>query len=135
MPITYHEIVHLDGAGLLYMIDNRGTNRRGKSEDAAHDDDAHADTPGAEVDVMELFRRRFGGDVAAQATPQQGQPMPGMRAVGAVAADGSQPFPSISMDAAAARYVPRGPMAPTPSGYVPGAPIMATALYFTLRRR
>ena len=28
--------------------------------------------------------------------------------------------------AAGPRYVPRGPMAPTPSGYVPGAPIMAT---------
>jgi hypothetical protein len=43
------------------------------------------------------------------------------------AADGGQPFPAISMDGAA-RYVPRGPMAPTPSGYVPGAPIMATPM-------
>ena len=29
---------------------------------------------------------------------------------------------------AGARYIPRGPLAPTPSGYVPGAPIMATAM-------
>ncbi len=54
--------------------------------------------------------------------------MPGMRVSGAPPADASQPFPAISMDAAAARYVPRGPMAPTPSGYIPGAPIMATPM-------
>jgi hypothetical protein len=46
---------------------------------------------------------------------------------GGGAAEGSQPFPAISMDGAA-RYVPTGPMAPTPSGYVPGAPIMATPM-------
>ena len=46
---------------------------------------------------------------------------------GAASADGSQPFPSISVEGGA-RYVPRGPMAPTPSGYIPGAPIMATPI-------
>ena len=53
------------------------------------------------------------------------------RAIAAVAARrrrwqprGSRRFRST----VAARYVPRGPMPPTPSGYIPGAPIMATAM-------
>ena len=33
-------------------------------------------------------------------------------------------FPQI--ETGAARYIPTGPLAPTPSGYIPGAPIMAT---------
>ena len=41
--------------------------------------------------------------------------------------DGSQPFPAISADPAA-RYIPSGPLAPTRSGYVPGAPIIATPM-------
>jgi hypothetical protein len=54
--------------------------------------------------------------------------MPGTLMQGAPQnADGSQEFPAISMGAGA-RYVPSGPMAPTPSGYVPGPPIMATAM-------
>ena len=103
----------------------------------------------AEIDLMELFRRRFGGDATAGLGPVvPGMPTqgwagaPGMGSVGAgrppdasgmrsggggPAADGSQPFPAISVDGAA-RYVPSGPMAPTPSGYVPGAPIMATPM-------
>ncbi len=47
--------------------------------------------------------------------------------MGGATADGSQPFPSISVEGGA-RYIPRGPMAPTPSGYVPGAPIIATPM-------
>ncbi len=103
----------------------------------------------AEIDLMELFRRRFGGDAAAGLGPvAPGMPtqrwvgVPGMGGVGAgrppdapgmrfggggPAAGGSQPFPAISVDGAA-RYVPSGPMAPTPSGYVPGFPIMATPM-------
>ena len=42
-------------------------------------------------------------------------------------ADGSQEFPAISLESGA-RYIPRGPLAPTPSGYVPGAPIIATPM-------
>ncbi len=38
--------------------------------------------------------------------------------------DPNAPFPEV--DAMAGRYVPTGPMAATPSGYIPGAPIMAT---------
>jgi hypothetical protein len=91
----------------------------------------------AEIDLMELFRRRYGG--AAFAAPAPGAPgmapsasdrtgAGGVQFVGAGSlADGSQPFPAISVGGAA-RYVPSGPMAPTPSGYVPGAPIMATPM-------
>ena len=35
-------------------------------------------------------------------------------------------FPQIDMGGAGMRYIPSGPLAPTPSGYIPGAPIMAT---------
>ena len=100
-----------------------------RRDKAANSADHHGEQPGAagEMDIMELFRRRFGGDAPAQAHvpyPAGTGPRPMM---GVPAADGSQAFPSISMDAAA-RYVPRGPMAPTPSGYIPGAPIMATPM-------
>ena len=140
--------------------------------------------PAAEMDLMELFRRRYGGDAAAGLGPAaSGMPPPawsgapgvagvgdgwpteasgtpgqspggpgaagmryggggpsgtpgqspggpgaaGMRFGDGASPDGSQPFPAISLDGAA-RYVPSGPMAPTPSGYVPGAPIMATPM-------
>ncbi len=130
----------------------RSGGRRAKPADGADGGGASAEaaaTPGAEIDVMELFRRRFGGDAATAYPPHA--PAGGVSAAGTrgmsadgrhphapaggasaagmrgIAADGSQPFPAISVDGSA-RYVPRGPMAPTPSGYVPGAPIMATAM-------
>jgi hypothetical protein len=116
--------------------------------------DSRPSTSAAEIDLMELFRRRFGGDavgtpapgvpgpgfgVAGATGPAFGAPgtpgrgpsgpgMPGMRfGGGGPSADGSQPFPAISVDGAA-RYILSGPMAPTPSGYVPGTPIMATPM-------
>jgi hypothetical protein len=49
-----------------------------------------------------------------------GQGMPSM-------AGGGEGFPQISMGSGA-RYVPAGPLPPMASGYVPGAPIMATAM-------
>jgi len=82
---------------------------------------AAAEANAAEVDVMELFRRRFGGDAPVRApAPPGGIPAALFRGTAA-----GQPFPSID---SSSRYVPRGPMAPTPSGYIPGAPIMATAV-------
>ena len=50
---------------------------------------------------------------------------------GAGAADDGRRQPGIPGDfrsTPARGYIPRGPLAPTPSGYVPGAPIMATAM-------
>ena len=131
------------------------TASRPKSAEAAE-----GESSASEVDVMELFRRRFGGEAAHAAglgmsgTPGMvmppgmgsgGMPAEGMPAGatpgsgssagapgiwvpgGGQKADGSQEFPAISMEAGA-RYVPKGPMPPTPSGYIPGAPIMATAM-------
>jgi hypothetical protein len=125
--------LHVMPAGVSRPLPIRRTgssSRRAKAADGADEEHGHAAdaaAQSAEIDVMELFRRRFGGAAASQAPPQ-GHPMPGMRMPGGPPADGSNPFPSISLDAAAARYVPRGPMAPTPSGYIPGAPIMATPM-------
>ncbi|MEO8306207.1 MAG: DUF1631 domain-containing protein [Betaproteobacteria bacterium] len=88
----------------------RGAGGPGKGEEG---------TSSAEVDVMELFQKRFGAAVPPQLPP-------GMQAAALrMMADGSQEFPPISLEAGA-RYIPRGPLAPTPSGYIPGAPIMAT---------
>ena len=53
-----------------------------------------------------------------------GMPAPGMFDGGPGGIGGD--FPQIDMGGASARYIPTGPLAPTPSGYIPGAPIMAT---------
>ncbi len=74
--------------------------------------------PSAEVDIMALFKRMFGSAPAQHpAPPASGYGMPQEPA-------GHGDFPAI--DAAASPFVPRGPLAPTPSGYVPGTPIMVT---------
>jgi hypothetical protein len=169
------------GASRPLPIKRAAGERRAKSGPGDEGAQHHAEPTGpaaGEVDIMELFRRRFGADAAAS-QPQGSYPPgvsqgshgyrggAGMPAAGGgggggygpaafapmstdvgagtgahaggvpsghrsvmgapSAADGGQPFPAISMDGAA-RYVPRGPMAPTPSGYVPGAPIMATPM-------
>jgi hypothetical protein len=43
------------------------------------------------------------------------------------ASPGSPPFPALD-PSLATPYIPHGPLPPTPSGYVPGAPIMATPI-------
>ena len=106
-----------EGGGRPRSIRRTGGSRAKSSETG---EGTPADTHG-EVDVMELFRRRFGSNPPA---PPAGLPAALLRGR-APSADGSHPFPSID---SSSRYVPRGPMAPTPSGYVPGAPIMATAM-------
>jgi len=145
----------------------RGTRGGAKSARAAVESEAAPPAP--EVDVLEMFRRRFGqnavpsyapampamappgmGGAAAPAAGPGGAeaPVPGMGAPGtympgggfpagaifgapgpgaAPAAGGPQDFPAISVGAAA-RYIPAGPLAPTPSGYVPGTPIIATPM-------
>ena len=160
--------LHVMPAGVNWPLSIRrrgGRNRAKAGADATEGKGAAAQiaptAPAAEMDLMELFRRRFGSDATAGLGPvASGMPTPawsgapgvgagrpteasgtpglssdapgpgaaGMRFGGAgPSADGSQPFPAISLDGAA-RYVPLGPMAPTPSGYVPGAPIMATPM-------
>ena len=105
--------------------------------------------PPGELDVMALFRRMYAGAVAAQhpAAPQlQGMPpgFPPMPQAGMASgfpstpqgyppmgggAPGGGDFPSIDMGqqhASGGRYIPSGPLASTPSGYMPGAPIITT---------
>ncbi len=119
--------LHVMPAGIKRPLPTRRTGGRGRAgaQGAADDEGAagKAATPGGEIDVMELFRRKFGGDAV---------PMPGGYAAVRMTDSGApgesgQPFPSISVGGAA-RYVPFGPMAPTASGYIPGAPIIATPM-------
>ena len=71
-----------------------------------------------EVDVMSLFRRMFAGQAVARADASTGAPygQPGM------AGD----FPQTRHGPRRRSTSRRARCAPTPSGYVPGAPIMAT---------
>ncbi|MFO1323391.1 MAG: DUF1631 domain-containing protein [Burkholderiales bacterium] len=98
--------------------------------------------PGAsEVDVMAMFKRMYGGGAqsAAQSPAPPGMPhmppgmpsgMPsGMPMPGPMTPSGMMPaadgdFPSISMPSGPAQTF--APLRPTPSGYVPGAPIIST---------
>ncbi len=108
---------------------------RGSSADRArpkHDAPAQAS---AEIDVMTLFRRMFGGQPmpsvsvppAGGPAPAFGMPSPYGMPSGAMPHAPQSDFPAIDMAAMpASRYVPSGPLPPTPSGYVPGMPIMAT---------
>jgi len=64
----------------------------------------------------------FGRIAAAGVASPAGPP-------GTQSAVGGPDFPSIDAGfGASQRWVPRGPLAPTPSGYVPGAPIMSSAM-------
>ena len=122
----------------------RGGAHPGDHGAAGHPEGEEGST--AEVDVMALFQRRFGGPPVPPQVLPGGVPMvgpggaammqpgggpimpPGVPGQAArMMADGSQEFPPISLDAGG-RYIPRGPLAPTPSGYVPGAPIIATPI-------
>lgn len=103
-----------------------GDRTRGRHEAAATPPPQSA----AEVDVMSLFRRMFG----AQPMPSVGMPpagaMPqfGMPA-GAMQPAGPSDFPQIDMSTMPqSRYMPSGPLPPTPSGYVPGMPIITTPM-------
>jgi hypothetical protein len=99
--------------------------------------------PSSEVDVMALFRRMFGtassvghpmpvqGGMAQGGMPHPGMP-PGMSSMGAgpyapMGHGGADDLPEIAMPMSGGLpQVTFAPMAPTPSGYVPGAPIIAT---------
>jgi hypothetical protein len=100
--------------------------------------DHKTDAPDVEMDVMALFRRMFAGQsVPVRAVPSGSSMGGGMGApaAGAFGMPGGGPpgaspqaagdFPQIDMGTGG-RYIPLGPLAPTRSGYVPGAPIIAT---------
>jgi hypothetical protein len=81
--------------------------------DAAHAVAPEKEGPGGEIDLMALFSRRFGGP--APAFPAQPR--------GAAAGGG---LPQIETPFSASPWIPQGPLRPTPSGYTPGMPIIAT---------
>jgi len=98
-----------------------------------------APPPSAEVDIMALFRRMFGGAPVATSAAMQGGAQPGAGAMGTPAgyAAGSMPaegsgfeFPAFDLMGGAApvahRYIPAGPLPMTAGGYMPGAPIIVT---------
>ncbi len=110
-----------------------------KAGHEARDRAAAQHTAAAEVDVMALFRRMFGAAASSAYLPASGAPsigaMPGlppmsgapgaaMPGYGAPVGSGSD-FPEITMPGGLPP-VTFAPMAPTPSGYIPGQPIMAT---------
>ena len=144
--------LHVIPAGSRPSIINRGSPadraKAAAAQAAGLPPPAPAEPPMAEVDVMSLFRRMFAGQsIPMRPSPsyappggapempsggfamppgqQGGQPMgmpPGMFD----APQGGGDFPQIDMGGGGGRYIPTGPLAPTPSGYIPGAPIMAT---------
>ena len=93
-----------------------------------------------EIDVMALFRRMSGGAPAPALPGGQaaGQPVPGGQGATDVAhpaggprayamPEGGDGLPQIEMPGGArSMWIPAGPLAPTPSGYIPGTPIIAT---------
>src|SRR5512143_3819591 len=91
------------------------------------------DAAPAEVDVMALFRRMFAGQplpTAAAPTPFGRIASAGAAPHGAsgAAAAGAE-FPAIDAGLGAGQqWIPRGPLAPTPSGYVPGTPIISSPM-------
>jgi len=95
----------------------------------------------AEVDVMALFRRMFGtaasvghgmpaqGGMQAKPSgyPGASTPAGGMPASPGEGAGGGAEFPEIAMPGGLPP-IAFAPMAPTPSGYVPGTPIITTPM-------
>ena len=130
--------LHVMPAGLSRPspIRRRGAPNRAKDHAAA---DGEAPSASSDVDLMEMFRRRLAVGAApggASAAPgavmfggSSGTPGPGGVGVyrAAPVGDGGEGYPAIGAESGA-RYIPTGPMAPTPSGYIPGAPIMATPM-------
>ena len=109
-----------------------------------------AESSAPEIDLMALFQQRYGAAATASAgvpgpmfdvrAPSPAPEAPAARP-GIFHTDASA-FPPIDVGAgprylagsapaqaaaAGRHYLPTGPMAPTPSGYVPGAPIITTA--------
>jgi len=127
--------LHVIPASIRPAIVNRAAGadaRRAAAEGKAPSHPA-ASSPSAEVDVMALFRRMFGTAGGAPA------PMPhaggGMAPHGGASAPrpsaGGDDLPEIGMPMAMSGGLPQvtfAPMSPTPSGYVPGAPIIATQM-------
>ena len=90
--------------------------------------DANANAPAPEMDVMAMFKRMYGSATPSSA-PQMSPHMPpqGMAgALGAVMSGAGGEYAQSQAPGPGAGGYAFSPMPPTPSGYVPGAPIIST---------
>ncbi len=121
-------ILNRGGAGGRDLARSEAARARAASQPAV---------PPAEMDVMAMFKRMYGSATptsAPQMSPQLSPPMTpqGMaEAMGAalgatMGGAGAGEFPHIQAPAQAPGAYSFSPMAPTPSGYVPGAPIISS---------
>ena len=86
--------------------------------------------PAAEVDVMAMFKRMYGSATPAAQTPSPFgtvQAAPAFHGMPPGATDGDLPVISMPGASAPAHAHAFAPLRPTPSGYVPGAPIITSA--------
>ena len=125
--IYAHLNQHLTRLNMIPAIARGGVVNRGGPADRAPPKPGAAPTapaPAPEMDVMAMFRRMYGGNVAPPPSPPAfgpaGMPGAGMHA----AADND--LPQISMPGMPAPLA-FAPMRPTASGYIPGAPIISSA--------
>ena len=124
---------HLGRLHMIPAIGRAGIVNRGGPADrtSAKRDEASASTPAPEVDVMAMFRRLYGSSVAPAAGRGAGVAggaatgAPGGVPHGGLPPTGEGDLPVISMPGVPA-HAAFAPMPPTPSGYVPGAPIIST---------
>ncbi len=129
--IYAHLNQHLTRLNMIPAISRPGVVNRGGAADRAA---AKAAVPGLpppnpEMDVMAMFRRMYGGNVAPAASyPAAGHPAFGAGAGMPQAPQmplGDNELPQISMPGVSPAMA-FAPMPPTPSGYVPGAPIISS---------
>jgi hypothetical protein len=100
--------------GMRPSIINRGSGAHARAEAAR----AKANLPPPEMDVMAMFKRMYGS-----ATPAPPHSMAG--ALSAAMSGATGDFPQIHSPGQGGHHS-FAPMPPTPSGYVPGAPIIST---------
>jgi len=134
---------HLTRLNMVPALSKQGIVNRGGPADRAAQKAAGAHAPkppapgaSAELDVMAMFRRMYGGQAPAAQPPQHapfGSGAPGMAPPSypqGMMAGGMMPtpegeLPEISLPGAHPRAF--APLPPTASGYVPGAPIITSA--------
>jgi len=85
-----------------------------------------AAAPPPELDVMAMFKRMYGSMTPSSAPPTQPFGMSGALGAAMGAAMSAGDYPQIHAPAPAQDGYAFAPMSPTPSGYVPGQPIIST---------
>jgi len=138
--IYAHLNQHLGRLNMIPAIGRGGVvNRGGTAERAPRPGmpAAQGPAPAPEVDVMAMFRRMYGGNVApapAGPAPFAGAAAPAFPpSFGAAAVPSPTSLPPLSDNELPVISLPGAPppgafapMPPTPSGYVPGTPIIST---------